>query len=143
MSESVRMILKNIPGNISENQLFEILSKNLENLIYDISIINTTHQADSRFKTKISLFTVKSLEARLKVYEFFHDFEIIDPRGYKHKMIVIDSLHQKLTSSKSKNFDSIESTINDSNIIACLLIIQSFSRALQEIRRSIKRWKNY
>jgi hypothetical protein len=114
MTESIRMIIKNIPGFINDSQIYEILNKNLENHIFDVNISYSSNQNDTKSKSKICLFTVKTLESRLKVYEFFYDFEVIDPKGFKQKFNVVDCLYQKLSSSKGKNTDPIENTIKDS-----------------------------
>jgi len=114
MSETIRMIIKNIPGFISDTQLLDILNKNLENLLFDLNICYSSHQTDSKSKSKICLLTVKSLESRLKVYEFFYDFEVIDSKGYKQKFNVVDCIYQKLSCSRGKNVDPIENTIKDS-----------------------------
>jgi hypothetical protein len=113
MTESIRMIIKSIPGYITDSQIFEILNKNLENQIFDVNVTYSSHQTDARAKSKICLFTVKSLESRLKVYEFFYDFEAIDSKGFKQKFNVVDCLYQKV-SSKNKCQDPIENTIKNS-----------------------------
>lgn len=114
MTESIRMIIKNIPGYISDTQIYEILNKNLENQIFDVNISYSSHESDSRSKNKLCLITVKSLESRLKVYEFFYDFEVIDSKGFKQKFNVVDCLYQKLSTSKGKIIDNIENTIKNS-----------------------------
>jgi len=108
------MIIKNIPGYISDTQLCDILNKNFENQIFDVNICYTSHQTDTKSKRKMCLLTVKSLESRLKIYEFFYDFEVIDNKGFKQKFNVVDCLYQKQEKVRNKGSDIIENTIKDS-----------------------------
>ncbi len=114
MNDSIRMMIKYIPGFLSDTQILEILNKHFENLLFDVHISYSSKHADTKNKTKICILTVKSMESRLKIYEFFYDFEVIDPKGFKQKFSVVDCLYQKISSSKNKPFDPIENTIKDS-----------------------------
>jgi hypothetical protein len=107
---SYRLEIKNIPENLSNEQLTDILNKNFENKLKDISIIKLEHKYNLK-NNKICFLTVDNFELRKKLINFFSTIEIVDPKGFKQKLIVVDCLFQNKGKS---NKDSVEGSINQS-----------------------------
>lgn len=112
MNDPIRLVIKNIPGFITDKQFFEILQKNLYKIVHEPTLVNASYQPDAKSKAKICLVTVFDPESRLKVYEFFVDFELIDQKGLKHKLTIVDCLNQRF--SKQKSEDVLNGTIMNS-----------------------------
>ena len=109
---SFKLVIKNIPENFSDNQLQELLNKNFENKIRDIHIIKTVHKYTKN--NKIFFITIESFDTRKQILDFFSTFELVDPKGLKTKLAILDCLYQ--TKLKENN-DINDNTINDSKII--------------------------
>jgi hypothetical protein len=108
-----RLILKNIPENFSDDQLLDILKKNFENKLSEINIMKLEHKYNTK-NNKICLVTCANLETRKNVVSFFQSFELVDPKGFKQKLSVIDSLYQNPTIKKE---DKISNSISN-----CILL---------------------
>ena len=105
-----RLVIKNIPHSLSDNQIKDILKKNFENRIKDdILICKLEKKYSLKKRNKICFITVDNLKTRNEVYEFFSTFELIDPKGIKQKLTVNDCLYQ--SKIKAEN-DPIENTID-------------------------------
>ena len=99
---SSRLVIKNIPHNLSDTKLIEIIKKNFEDHVKnDILICKLEKKYSMKGRNKLCYITVDNLETRNKVYEFFSTFELIDPRGIKQKLTVNDAIYQ----SKTKPID--------------------------------------
>lgn len=106
--EVYRLIIKNIPDKISNDNIMEILKKNFEDVIFDISINKLKHKYNNMKNKKICFLSTNSLNIRKKIIDFFHNYEFIDPKGLKFKFTVVDSLYQP---PKVKSNDKAENTI--------------------------------
>jgi len=113
-TEVYRLIIKNIPDKISNDNIMEVLKKNFENMIFDISINKLKHKYNSMKNKKICFLSTDSLNIRKKIIDFFLNFEFIDPKGLKHKFTIIDSLYQPAT---LKSQDKANNTIDTSELI--------------------------
>ncbi len=107
-----RLTLKNIPENFSNEQLLDLLNKKFEDKLKDIVITNLEHKYNSK-NNKICFVTAENFEERKKVFSFFTTFEMVDPRGFKQKITVVDCLFQNQVKEKSLK-DTIEGTIGQS-----------------------------
>ena len=97
---SSRLVIKNIPDNLSDTKLIEIIKKNFEDHVKkDILICKLEKKYSMKGRNKICYITVDNLETRNKVYEFFSTFELVDPRGIKQKLSVNDAIYQSRTKS--------------------------------------------
>jgi hypothetical protein len=112
---SCRLTLKNIPENFSNEQLLDLLDKKFESKLKDIIITNLEHKYNSK-NNKICFVTADNLEMRKKVFNFFATFEMIDPRGFKQKINIVDCLYQN-PPKDNINKDSIEGSIENSKIL--------------------------
>ena len=108
-----KLFIKNIPNNIQDDKFLEILNKNFENLISSATIYKHQHKFNPK-NSKICFFTINSMEAKIKIYEFFSTFDMIDHRGLKHKLKIVDSIYMK---PNMKMEDPVNNTISKSNII--------------------------
>lgn len=118
---SCRLTLKNIPENFSNEQLLDLLDKKFESKLKDIIITNLEHKYNSK-NNKICFVTAENIEMRKKVFNFFASFEMIDPRGFKQKINIVDCLYQNPPKDNIIK-DSIEGTIENSKI---LILIYKF-----------------
>jgi hypothetical protein len=118
-----RLVIKNIPENFSNEQLNELITKNFENKIKDVNIVKLEHKYHSK-NNKICFLTAENLETRKQIFSFFSGFEMVDPKGFKQKLTVVDCLYQNPNQNKVKVVkDVIENTIEQSNIIKTLIFI--------------------
>ena len=108
-----KLFIKNIPNNIQDDKFLDILKKNFENTISSATIYKHQHKFNPK-NSKICYFTVNSLEAKTKIYEFFSTFDMIDHRGLKHKLKIVDSIYTK---PNMKMQDPVNNTITNSNFI--------------------------
>ena len=105
-----RLVIKNIPHSLSDNQIKDILKKNFEDRIKDdILICKLEKKYSLKKRNKICFITVDNLKTRNDIFEFFSTFELIDPKGIKQKLTVNDCLYQ--SKIKAEN-DPIENTID-------------------------------
>jgi len=109
---SCRLTLKNIPENFSNEQLLDLLNKTFETKLKEITITKLEHKYHSK-NNKICFVTAENLEVRKKVFSFFSSFEMIDPRGFKQKISVVDCLFQNKQKAVK---EEIEGSIVGSNI---------------------------
>lgn len=126
-----RLVLKNIPENLSDEAIKEILNKNFEGKFKDLRICNLEHKYYSK-NNKICFVTIDNLETRQKFISFFRKFDIVDPRGLKQKIIVVDALFQ----NKSKDIeDTITSSFENRKIMNYLVIhFQKFKEYFNEAK---------
>jgi hypothetical protein len=114
LNTNSRLAIKNIPENFSNQQILDLLTKNFENMLKNIDIIKLEHKYNLK-NNKICFLTAENLDIRKKVIDFFSVFELVDPKGFKQKLIVVDCLYQNKFKS---NKDSIENTIDKSKSIS-------------------------
>lgn len=109
---SSRLVIKNIPEKFPDDQLTELIKKNFENRIKDINILKLDHKYSKN--NKLCFLTTDNLDTRRDAIQFFNGFELIDPKGFKQKLTIIDCLNQ----NKQKNQkDKIENTIEQRKIL--------------------------
>lgn len=108
------LIIKNIPEKFSDSQLKEILKKNFESDVLSVKILKLAHKY-SLNNNKVCLIALKDINLRQKFYEFFEQFDLIDPKGIKHKLIINDCINQAEMKISSDD-DIIENTIEGSKI---------------------------
>ena len=107
-----RIVLKNLPENLSDEVLRDILNKNFEGKFRDLTFCNLEHKYYAR-NNKLCFVTIKDFETRQKFISFFSKFEIVDPRGMKQKIFVLDALHQ----NKAKEMDdNVKNSLETSKI---------------------------
>lgn len=107
---SCRLVIKNIPESLSDEQIFDIFKKNFADHIKNNTLIVKLEKKYSlKKRNKICFCTVDNLETRQKVYDFFSTFELVDPKGIKQKLTVNDCLLQnKINGTKDEIENSIE-----------------------------------
>jgi hypothetical protein len=110
--EVYRLIIKNIPDKISNESIMDILNKNFEDVIFDISINKLKHKYNNMKNKKYCILSTNSLNIRKKIIDFFYNYEFIDPKGLKYKFMVVDCLYQP---PMIKINDKAENTIYTSN----------------------------
>jgi hypothetical protein len=113
LNTSCRLVIKNIPENFSNEQMTDLLNKNFENKISNILIIKLDHKFNLK-NNKICYLTAENLEVRKAVTSFFSTFELVDPKGFKQKLSVVDCLYQTKTKEVK---DPLENTIDTSNYL--------------------------
>lgn len=111
--EVYRLIIKNIPDKISNDIIMDILKKNFEDVVFDISINKLKHKYNNMKNKKMCFLSTNSLNIRKKIIDFFYNYEFIDPKGLKFKFTVVDSLYQP---PMIKSNDKAENTIYTSKI---------------------------
>jgi len=111
--EVYRLIIKNIPDKISNENIMDILKKNFEDSIFDITINKLKHKYNNMKNKKICFLSTNSLNIRKKIIDFFLNYEFVDQKGLKHKFTVIDSLYQPM---QIKSQDKADNTIYTSKI---------------------------
>jgi hypothetical protein len=104
-----RLVISNIPKNFSDNQLIDLLNKNFANSLNDIFIIKLGHKYSKN--NKICFVSTTSFDVRKNLMEFFATFELVDPKGYKTKLTVLDCIQQ--VKGPHVN-DPVENTIDTS-----------------------------
>ena len=98
---SCRLVIKNIPENLSSAHLYDIFEKNFAENIKDKSLVIKLEKKYSlKKRNKIFFVTANNLQTRDKIYEFFSTFELIDPKGIKQKLVVNDCLMQSKIKGK-------------------------------------------
>lgn len=108
-SISSRLVIKNIPENFPDNHLLELINKNFENKIKDINIIKLEHEYSKN--NKLCYLTTDNLNTRREVIQYFNGFKVIDPKGFKQKLSIVDCLFQNKSKAQP---DKIENTIEQS-----------------------------
>lgn len=106
-----RLIIKNIPSNLSNENFLEILQKNFSDEIEkETLIVKLDKRYSMKKRSKVCFITVKNLMTRQKVYDFFSTFELIDPKGIKQKLTVNDCIVQG--NFEAKNLAKSDPVIN-------------------------------
>ena len=106
---SSRLVLKNIPCSLSDNQILEIFKKNFDENIGETALIfKLEKKYATKNRNKICFFTANNLETRAKIFDFFSTFDLVDPNGIKQKLTVNDCLLQNKIKGEK---DTIENTI--------------------------------
>ncbi len=112
-----RLVIKNIPENFSDSQLTEIFNKNFETddgvlHVSDITFNKLEHRYTAK-NNKLCFITVDNFDMRKRLISFFSGFDIVDPKGFKQKLTVVDCLYH--TKGKSTK-DTIENTLSECKI---------------------------
>lgn len=105
-----RLVIKNIPKTLPDSHVKDILSKNFGSNIFDVVISKSLHKSKNN---KICYVSVDSIERRKEIINFFSTFELVDPKGFKQKLNVVDCLYQEDYTNK---LDPIENTIDQSKL---------------------------
>ena len=107
-----RLVIKNIPVSLSDDNIKEIFKKNFneKEIKNDMIVIKLEKQYSLKDRNKICLITVDNFETRQKVIDFIGKFELIDPKGIKQKLTINDCLLQKQYKEEE---DSVMGTIEN------------------------------
>ena len=105
-----RLVIKNIPSELSDEQIKKIFLKDFGNsLKEDMLVIKLEKKYNLKKRNKVLFMTVENFEIRQKVIEFIAKFELVDPKGIKQKLTINDCLLQrKLKTSKDEVIGTIE-----------------------------------
>ena len=92
-----RMVIKNIPGDLSDEKIKEIFTKNFgENEIKkDMIVIKLQKKYSLKGRNKICFITVNNFEIRQKLIQFINELELVSQKGVKQKLTVNDCLFQR------------------------------------------------
>ena len=106
-----RLVIKNIPNNLNDEQIINIFKKNFgEHIIDKILVFKLLKKYSLKKRNKICFLTVDNFETRQNIIDFLDTFELVDPKGIKQKLTVNDCLLQNKIKG---NEDQIENTIED------------------------------
>ena len=107
-----RLVIKNIPVSLSDDNIKEIFKKNFDEkeIKNDMIVIKLEKKYSLKDRNKICLITVDNFETRQKVIDFIGKFELIDPKGIKQKLTINDCLLQKQYKEEE---DSVMGTIEN------------------------------
>jgi len=110
-----RLVIKNIPNNLNDEEIINILKKNFgEHIIDKILVFKLLKKYSLKKRNKICFLTVDNFETRQNIIDFLDTFELVDPKGIKQKLTVNDCLLQNKIKG---NEDQIENTIEIVNIL--------------------------
>ena len=104
----IKLFVRNIPDNFPGEKFLEILKKQIDGSFSNFNIYKFKHRFFLKVN-KICFFTVSNQEIRNKIYDFFQNFELIDPKGIKHKLKVEDSIYKRSNNKISQ--DSLTNTM--------------------------------
>jgi hypothetical protein len=104
-----RLVIKNIPENFSDENMISLLNKNFGNKVSNVTIFKLVHKYGSK-NSKLCYLTSENLEVRKQVIDFFQNYTLINPKGFKIKLVVVDCLFQH---KPKPTKDNIENTINN------------------------------
>lgn len=110
MTDNLKLYIKNIPDGFPDDKFLEILKKQFETSLTNLTLYKHSHKFKNKLN-KICFLKVPSPEVKKKVCEFFSTFELIDQRGIKHKLKVVDSLLP--SQSYPSSIDKLENTISN------------------------------
>ena len=106
-----RLVIKNIPNNLNDEQIINIFKKNFgEHIIDKILVFKLLKKYSLKKRNKICFLTVDNFETRQNIIDFLDTFELVDPKGIKQKLTVNDCLLQNKIKG---NEDQIENTIEN------------------------------
>jgi hypothetical protein len=106
-----RLVIKNIPNNLNDEEIINILKKNFgEHIIDKILVFKLLKKYSLKKRNKICFLTVDNFETRQNIIDFLDTFELVDPKGIKQKLTVNDCLLQNKIKG---NEDQIENTIEN------------------------------
>ena len=106
-----RLVIKNIPNNLNDEQIINIFKKNFgEHIIDKILVFKLLKKYSLKKRNKICFLTVDNFETRQNIIDFLDTFELVDPKGIKQKLTVNDCLLQNKIKG---NEDKIENTIEN------------------------------
>jgi len=106
-----RLVIKNIPNILNDEQIINIFKKNFgEHIIDKILVFKLLKKYSLKKRNKICFLTVDNFETRQNIIDFLETFELVDPKGIKQKLTVNDCLLQNKIKG---NDDKIENTIED------------------------------
>ena len=92
-----RLVIKNIPGDLSDEKIKEIFTKNFsENEIKkDMIVIKLQKKYALKGRNKICFITVNNFEVRQKMIQFINELELVSQKGVKQKLTINDCLFQR------------------------------------------------
>ena len=92
-----RLVIKNIPSELSDEKIKEIFTKNFsENEIKkDMIVIKLQKKYALKGRNKICFITVNNFEVRQKLIQFISELELVSQKGVKQKLTVNDCLFQR------------------------------------------------
>ena len=92
-----RLVIKNIPGELSDEKIKEIFTKNFseDEIKPDMIVINLQKKYSLKGRNKICFITVNNFETRQKLIQFISEFELVSQKGVKQKLTVNDCLFQR------------------------------------------------
>jgi hypothetical protein len=106
-----RLVIKNIPNNLNDEEIMDVLKKNFgEHIIDKILVFKLLKKYSLKKRNKICFLTVDNFETRQNIIDFLDTFELVDPKGIKQKLTVNDCLLQNKIKG---NEDQIENTIEN------------------------------
>jgi hypothetical protein len=105
-----RLVIKNIPNNLNDEQIINIFKKNFgEHIIDKILVFKLLKKYSLKKRNKICFLTVDNFETRQNIIDFLDTFELVDPKGIKQKLTVNDCLLQnKIKGNEDQNENTIE-----------------------------------
>ena len=92
-----RLVIKNIPGDLSDEKIIEIFQKNFDenDIKKDMIVIKLQKKYSLKGRNKICFITVNNFEVRQKLIKFISEFELVSQKGVKQKLTVNDCLFQR------------------------------------------------
>ena len=92
-----RLVIKNIPGDLSDEKIIEIFTKNFEenDIKKDMIVIKLQKKYALKGRNKICFITVNNFEVRQKLIQFISELELVSQKGVKQKLTVNDCLFQR------------------------------------------------
>ena len=120
-----RLVIKNIPGDLSDEKIIEIFTKNFkENEIKkDMLVIKLQKKYALKGRNKICFITVNNFEVRQRLIQFINELELVSQKGVKQKLTVNDCLFQR-------NYKIQQDPVNDT--LANLEHFQKFKEYLEQ-----------
>ena len=92
-----RLVIKNIPGDLSDDKIKEIFTKNFgeDEIKKDMIVIKLQKKYALKGRNKICFITVNNFEVREKMIQFINELELVSQKGVKQKLTVNDCLFQR------------------------------------------------
>lgn len=132
--EELKLVIKKIPNKMTEAEIKEILSLCVKGEYFNFQYVKPSHKYDDKYNN-ICFLSVKNLEARIKLSEFFETYEIITKKGMKHKLFLDTCVIQQR--QEEPNID--DSKIN--NTYLELSHFQKFKEAFESESKSLLEFK--
>ena len=92
-----RLVIKNIPGDLSDEKIIEIFTKefNENEIKKDMIVIKLQKKYALKGRNKICFITVNNFQVREKMINFINELELVSQKGVKQKLTVNDCLFQR------------------------------------------------